>query len=320
VVKADAYGHGAVQVANALTLADGFAVVTVAEAIELREAAIEKPILVLQGVRDQNECAAITHYQLWPAIHCMDQLHWFSALPDAQQVRAWIKLDTGMGRLGFQPVDARKVLASEHALKWFGAMTHFSSADLPEQQETMRQIQAFRNLMKNIKVQMSLANSAGILAWPDSKAHWARPGIMLYGSNPIEQQTKQDVPLRPAMRVTAPLIASKQYNAGDAIGYAASYICPKAMNVGYVAIGYGDGLPRVLDQHASVLLNGKRCPIVGRVSMDSIAIDLTVVEQAQLGDEVVLWGDEHPVEILARSANTIGYELLTSIKGPREYV
>ncbi len=319
VVKADAYGHGAVQVAKALDQADGFAVVTVAEAIELRDALIDKPILVIQSAHDRHECAACAHYQLWPVIHCMDQLQWFAQVPNAHQLRAWIKIETGMGRLGFQPDEVKKVLIKNHGLNWYGAMTHFASADDPHNRLTDRQIQSFNRLTQHMNVQQSLANSAAILAWPDSQAHWARPGIMLYGSNPVQSQTRDQTPLRLAMRVTAPLISVKRYKAGDSVGYAADYVCAESMSVGYIAIGYGDGFPRVLDRNASVLLNGRICPIIGRVSMDSIAIDLSKVKNAQLGDEAVVWGVEHPIEILASAANTITYELMTSIRGPRDY-
>jgi len=320
VVKADAYGHGAVQVAKALDQVDGFAVVTLAEAVELRDALIDKPILVLQGARDQNECAAFTQYKLWPVVHCTDQLNWFMQEPDWHQLQPWIKLDTGMGRLGFQADEARKLLTSDKKLNWLGALTHFACADETENPTTQRQIESFHRLTQHLGIQTSMANSAAIIAWPASKAQWARPGIMLYGSNPIHHQSELNNPLRLSMRVTAPLVSKKRYNAGDTIGYAASFVCSHAMDIGYVAIGYGDGLPRVLDQHASVLLNGHICPIVGRVSMDSIAIDLSLTHNAQLGDEAVLWGVEHPIDIMANAANTISYELMTSIRGPRAYI
>lgn len=319
VVKADAYGHGAVRVAQALDTADGFAVVTLAEAIELRDASISKPILVLQGAHAKSECSAFEQYQLWPVIHCMDQLRWFSELPAAQKLQAWLKLDTGMGRLGFSPDELQGILAKNCGLNWFGAMTHFANADDPEHQQTEQQLRVFNTHTQHLAMQKSVANSAAILAWPNSKANWARPGIMLYGSNPIQKPLAVDVALRLAMRVTAPLISRKRYKAGHPIGYAASFVCSEPMNIGYIGIGYGDGLPRVLDRHASVYLNGRACPIVGRMSMDSIAIDLGRAEHDQLTDEAVLWGVEHPIEILANSANTISYELMTSIKGHRTY-
>jgi len=320
VVKADAYGHGAVKVATALNQADGFAVVTLAEAIELRDASIDKPILVLHGARDQNESAAFAQYKLWPVIHCKDQLNWFAQLPNSSQLQAWIKIDTGMGRLGFQPDELDKILASDCGLNWFGALTHFASADETENHLTERQIQSFNNLTRHKVLQRSMANSAAILAWPGSQAQWARPGIMLYGANPIQSQLTEEVPLRLAMRVSAPLISIKRYKAGETIGYAASYVCSEPKYIGYIAIGYGDGLPRALDQHASVLLNGQICQIVGRVSMDTIAIDLSRIQNAKLGDEAVLWGVEHPIEILANAAGTVSYELMTSIRGQRVYI
>jgi len=320
VVKADAYGHGATRVATALDKADGFAVVTLAEAIELRDASVEQPILILQGARDQNEVAAFAQYQLWPVVHCLDQLHWFNQVKSAHQLPAWIKIDSGMGRLGFQPNEVNKILTSNNKLNWVGALTHFARADEPDDPQTTEQILSFNALTQQLELQKSMANSAAILAWPASRAHWARPGIMLYGSNPIQSQVGDDDSLRLAMRVTAPLISIKRYSAGDTIGYAASYVCTESMNIGYVAIGYGDGLPRVLDRHASVLLNGQACPIVGRVSMDSIAVDLSRAPHVQMGDEAVLWGEEHPIEVMANAANTISYELMTSIKGPRRYL
>ncbi len=320
VVKADAYGHGAVRVAQALDRADGFAVVTLQEALELRAASITQPILVLQGARAQSECEAFIKHALWPVIHCQEQLVWFENLLDKNELQAWLKLDTGMGRLGFQPEQARAVLANNSGLKWAGVMTHFASADEPERVQTQQQIELFHALTKGLSLPKSLANSAGVIAWPSSRADWARPGIMLYGSNPIAGTEHGEPALQAVMRVSAPLISIKDYKAGDSIGYAAGYVCSGAMSVGYVGIGYGDGLPRVLNNSASVYCNGKMCSVLGRVSMDSIAIDLSLVSEVQMGDEVVLWGPEHPVDILANAANTISYELMTSIRGPRDYI
>ena len=320
VVKADAYGHGAVRVAQALDRADGFAVVTLQEALELRAASIKQPILVLQSARAQSECEAFIRHALWPVIHCEEQLGWFENLPDKNALQAWLKVDTGMGRLGFQPDQARKVLANNAGLNWAGVMTHFASADEPKRVQTEQQIELFHELTERLSLPKSLANSAGVIAWPTSQADWARPGIMLYGSNPVAGAEHGLPELRAVMRVSAPLISIKNYKAGDSIGYAASYVCAEAMSVGYVGIGYGDGLPRVINNLASLFCNGKTCSILGRVSMDSIAIDLSHVSEAKMGDEVVLWGPEHPVDRLANAANTISYELMTSIRGPRDYI
>lgn len=320
VLKADAYGHGALKVAHALEQADGFAVVTLNEAIELREGAVDKPILVLQGPYSKWECADFVQRGLWPIVHCEEQFQWFNETADIEKLQPWIKIDTGMGRLGFLPDRAQTLLDDSDKLSWFGALTHFAIADEINNPATKLQIERFNALNISASLQKSLANSAGVLAWPDAQADWARPGIMLYGSNPLDVVNASVDQVRPAMRVSAPLIACKHYAADTLIGYAGSYRCPEAMTVGYVAIGYGDGMPRVMDRTATVWIAGQQCPIVGRVSMDSIAVDLRGLEKSVgPGDEVVLWGPEHPVEILAKAAGTIAYELLTSIKGVRHY-
>lgn len=321
VVKADAYGHGAVAVANALDNADGFAVVTLNEAIELRDAGVEKPILVLQGPHSEAQSAEFLPKKLWPVVHCEEQLQWFKTQANVDKLQPWIKVDTGMGRLGFLPDRAQSLLNDSSKLNWFGALTHFACADEANNTATVRQIESFNSLNFSAHCQRSLSNSAGMLAWPKATADWARPGIMLYGSNPMDNATRHDVRLRPAMRVSAPLISCKQYAADTLIGYAQSYRCPEPMTIGYVAIGYGDGLPRVLDKTATVWIAGQQCPIVGRVSMDSVAVDLRgLLGPVSPGDEVVFWGPEHPVEILANAANTIAYELLTTIRGVRQYI
>lgn len=322
VVKADAYGHGAVRVAQALEAADGFAVVTLNEAIELREAFITQPILVLQSAQCQSEASAFVQYNLWPVIHCEEQLNWFGNLEDAAQLKCWLKIDTGMGRLGFSPDRAQTILNEQAKLNWFGMLTHFASADQLDKQTTAEQIIRFNAIEAPKAIQKSMANSAAVLAWAEANADWARPGIMLYGSNPIVDDHGKTLgaQLMPAMRVTTPLISIKSFPAGANIGYGGTYQCAETMTIGYAAIGYGDGIPRVLDESATVLVAGQECPVVGRVSMDSIAIDLREVTKAYVGMEVVLWGPEHSVEIFAKAADTISYELYTSIKGVREYV
>ncbi len=320
VVKADAYGHGAVPVAKALeSTADGFAVVTLNEAVQLREASISKPVLVLQGVSVLSDFDAFVSHHLWPVIHCEEQLDWLMDFTGCQQLQPWLKVDSGMGRLGFQAGRASAILQSQKTLNWYGALTHFACADDPASNSTSDQIECFRTVCGDNIGQMSMANSAAIISSKASQADWARPGIMLYGSNPVDPQQTQELPLKSAMRVSAPVLSVKNHEPGDAIGYAASYVCPKAMQVAHVAVGYGDGLPRRLDSTASVSVNGQICPIIGRVSMDSIAIDVGRA-MVKSGDEAILWGPEHPIEILSAAASTISYELMTSIKGPREYL
>ena len=331
-IKADAYGHGAVPVARALssvasdsrlpaeqTLADGFAVVTVDEALELRQAGIRLPILVLQGPQHADAVAELKHHDLWPVIHDLQQYHWYRRSVERGSLNAWLKVDTGMGRLGVSPCEAEKILASKDGVRWHGLLTHFACADEIENRFTTQQINTFNGVHHPQALQRSMANSSAVLAWPDARCDWARPGIMLYGCNPLDRALPEDVTLRPAMSVTAPLISVKMVSAGLGIGYAQSFQCPEDMPVGYVALGYRDGIPRVLNKHASVNVNGMMCSVIGRVSMDSIAVDLRPIPTAVPGDQAEIWGHNAPIDALASAANTINYELLTSIRGIRHY-
>lgn len=343
-IKADAYGHGAVAVAQALSgalsgrtdtessdvnnevnykdpegIADGFAVVTVNEALELRTSGIEQPILVLQGPQSLDDCDQLRHHQLWPVIHDMQQYSWYRSHHACKNLSAWLKVDTGMGRLGVLPDQARSLLTSRDGVNWMGLMTHFACADEPDNPFTGQQIKSFRSVATPFNLQTSLANSAAVLAWPDARADWARPGVMLYGCNPLDRPLPPGVSLEPVMSVSAPVIAKKLLPAGAGVGYAQTWHCPEEMPVGYVALGYRDGLPRVLDTTASVSIEGQRCPIVGRVSMDSVAVDLRKVPHVTLGTAAEFWGETASIDDLAKAAGTINYELLTSIRGRRNY-
>lgn len=318
VVKADAYGHGAVSVARALPDCDGFAVVTCAEAAQLRDAGIGAPLLVMQGVRSAADAAMCRALGLWPAVHHASQLSLMTA--EAPPLQAWLKVDTGMGRLGVMPDEVPALLARTD-VAWQGVMTHLACADDPGNAHAKAQMARFEALALPTGLARSLGNSAAISAWTDAAAEWVRPGLMLYGCNPLDGVAlPADVALQPVMSAVAPLISIKRYAAGTGIGYAQRYRCLEEMPVGYAAIGYADGLPRVLDARADVLIDGQRCPIVGRVSMDSIAIDLRTVPNAQIGQDVMLWGPGQPVERLAEAAGTIAYELLTGIRGERRVV
>ena len=250
VIKADAYGHGACKIAAALTTADAFAVVTLGEAQELRESGITKPILILQGPTSAQQCTAMAKLELWPAINNHEQLAWLQESQVQSQLNCWLKIDTGMSRLGFNVSEVPDLLSSSSSVNWVGALTHFACADEPAREQTANQIKTFTTLAGMTSLQKSMANSAGVLAHESSRADWARPGIMLYGSNPLladadTERIKRDE-LKPVMRVTAPLITKKRLAAGAEIGYAAQYTCSEAMEIGYLAIGYADGLPRVL--------------------------------------------------------------------------
>jgi len=324
VIKADAYGHGAIEVMRGLSRpdmpsasrADGFAVVTVAEAIALREAGARQPVLVLQGPQQESECAELLHFDLWPVIHDQAQLSWYRQCSERDDLSAWLKVDTGMGRLGVTPSQATRLLQSASGIQWRGVLSHLACADEPGNVHTGVQIKAFDALPVPDGVLRSLANSAAILAWPATQNNWARPGLMLYGINPLSRALPDSVELRQAMQVNAPLVSVKTLSAGSGVGYAQTWTCPETMPVGLLGIGYGDGLPRVLDSSAQVFVQGVACPVIGRVSMDSIAVDLRDVS-AVVGDMAELWGPRQSVDAMAAAAGTISYELLTNIRGSR---
>lgn len=321
VVKSNAYGHGAVAVAKALAEADGFAVVTTAEALELRDAGIAAPILVLQGPQSAQEFVQYQHHRLMPVLHQPDQVAWLEEQSNLDVLDVWLKVDTGMGRLGVSLEEASQLLSTKTPL-WHGVLTHFACADDPGNTHTQQQISRFQQLLAKHKLNTSLANSAGIMAWPESHQGWSRPGIMLYGANPLLTELPDKCHLKPAMRVCAPVIAVKQLAKGSGVGYSQTYICERDMRVGYIGIGYGDGLPRVLNPTATVRLKDIECPIIGRVSMDSIAVDLSALDgrSVTVGDWATLWGPDHPVELMAKAAGTISYEIVTGIRGNPNYL
>jgi alanine racemase len=317
VIKANAYGHGMLQVAAALIAADGFAVARVEEAVRLREAGVEKPILVLEGALFAEELFAAAEHRLELALHRQEQV----ALLDRSQlqgpVRFWVKVDTGMHRLGFDPSEVPAILQRlERNANVDGPprlMTHLANADDPRDELTNLQCERLRALdMAGMRI-LSIGNSAGILAFPDSRSDWVRPGIMLYGSSPLMGRTAAELGLRSVMTLETRLIAIRSLRRDDAIGYGGTYSCPEDMSVGVVAIGYGDGYPRHAPAGTSVLVRGQRVPLVGRVSMDMLSVDLRSVPNAAVGDPVTLWGGELPVDEVAVRAGTISYELLCHV-------
>ncbi len=316
VIKANGYGHGIVWAAQTLTEADVFGVASVEEGVVLREAGIAKPICVLEGFFEPSELALFSQYNFQAVVHHEAQLH---ALEDARldkPLAVWLKLDTGMHRLGFAPelfasVWARLTAAS--AVGEIRVMSHFSSADDPKSSATVEQIERFVAQVKDSGLETSLANSAGIVAWPASHREWVRPGIMLYGGTPLAQLSGPALDLRPVMTLTTALIAVSRRKQGDPIGYGEDYRCVADMPVGVAAIGYGDGYPRRMPAGTPVLVNGQRAALVGRVSMDMITIDLRSQPEAKPGDPVVLWGAGLPADEVAARAATISYELFCQV-------
>ena len=316
VIKANAYGHGLVPVARSLSSADAFGVVCLEEAICLREAGFSQRIVLLEGLFDEEDLALIQGYQLDVVIHHSSQLEILEQGHQAAPVDVWLKIDTGMHRLGFAPDQVASAVERLERLPLPGSvryMSHFACADERPNLATQTQIDRFGESCANLKAERSLANSAAVLAWPASHADWVRPGIMLYGASPLSGETAEELGLQAVMTLATRLIAVNPRNQGDAIGYGGDWICPQDMQVGVAAMGYGDGYPRHAPSGMPVLVNGKRAALIGRVSMDMICVDLSTQPDAKAGDEVVLWGEGLPVDEVAQQAGTIAYELLCGV-------
>jgi len=314
VIKADAYGHGMLPVAAALAEADGFAVARVDEAARLREAGIDKEILVLSGAHDKQELLQASRLGVELIVHHAAQLALLAETGLSRPVAVWLKLDTGMNRLGFPPQQAQELLSRLRNLsgvaKVVGILTHLANADDLGDDYTPLQLQRFSRATAALNLPLSIANSAGILGWSSSHEDWVRPGIMLYGASPFSAPVEE---LRPAMTFGSRLISVNTVQAGEPIGYGGIWQAPEPMPVGVIAAGYGDGYPREMPAGTPVLLNNQRVPVVGRVSMDTLMVDLRRQPQAQVGDEVVLWGRDLPAETIAAAAQTIPYTLFCGI-------
>ncbi len=317
VVKANAYGHGLVPTARALAEADAFAVARLEEGIALREAGLQHRIVLLEGVFDTAQLAEAAHHRFDLVIHEPLQLALVEAFRGSQPWSLWLKIDTGMNRLGFRPEQFADAYSRLRALPVppgeLCVMTHLSSADDTDQVVTDAQLARFRPLVRDLNVELSIANSAATLARPDTHGAWVRPGLAIYGISPFAAQTGPELGLRPAMTLESTVIALRDVPAGETVGYGASWRASRASRVAIVAAGYGDGLPRSLSCGAPVQVGSGRGQVVGRVSMDMIAVDITGLPPVAVGDRVELWGNSVPVEQLALAAGTIPYELICAI-------
>ena len=322
VVKADAYGHGAVRAARAFSEADGLAVARVEEALALRRAGATGTILVLGGFADRDSLDRLAAEGIDTVLHSSGQVEMVRSRSVGPPVRLWVKVDTGMHRLGFSPSEFlevwRELAALPGVARPLHAMSHFASADEPGGGATPLQIARFDEVLAGIgeTPPSSLANSAAVLAAPSAHRDWVRPGLMLYGASPMPGGRARDHGLRPAMTLTAPLVAVKTIERGAPVGYGGTWIAPETMSLGLAAIGYADGYPRHAPSGTPVLVNGRRAALAGRVSMDLIAIDLRGCPDARAGDRATLWGEGLPVEEIGEAAGTLSYELLARI-GPR---
>jgi alanine racemase len=317
VIKDNAYGHGAVRVAKVLEEeADAFGVACLDEAIALREAGIERPIVLLGGMFDQRELQAIVKMNLQMVIHSPQQLDWFLSGKVSEPVVVWLKLDTGMHRLGFSPQIYRKIrlaLQASGNTRELILMSHLACADQRDNVLTERQIKCFADCAADFQGPKSLANSAALISCPRTHYDWVRPGLLLYGANPLSDASLSQEPLLLAMTFRSRLVSLRQIDANEAVGYGQTWRAAAAARIGTVAVGYGDGYPFHAPSGTPVLVGGRRASLVGRVSMDFITVDLTDLPEAVIGDEVVLWGEGLPIEEVAAVADTISYQLLTGI-------
>ena len=318
VIKANAYGHGLQRVAHALEpFVEGFAVARVQEGVRLRKAGIKQRIVVLEGFTHIQELDDLCHYQLEASIHSAHQLTILNSQTAPELLTAWVKIDTGMNRLGFKPPeipDVYEQLTHSAAVKKpINFMTHFANADDKNDPKTLEQISLFNDLTAEYSGEKSMANSAGILAWKAAQTDWVRAGIMLYGISPFAEISGIDLGLKPLMSLHSRLIAVRDVDAGETVGYNGSWRSSHATKIGVIAIGYGDGYPRYAKNGTPVLINGSLVPLVGRVSMDMITVDLGPYSSAQAGDSVTLWGEHLPIETIAQYADTIAYTLVCGV-------
>jgi alanine racemase len=326
VIKANAYGHGAVPCAKALgEAADGFAVASIEEALALREAGVTAPVLLLEGFFEAAELPEIAARDLWIVVHHHWQIEALMAARLSRPLTVWLKMDSGMHRVGLAPHAYR--LAYENLTKHPNVakvvlMSHFARADETDNEHPLRQLEIFREITCGIDAPVSLCNSAGVLGWPQAYADWARPGIMLYGVDPLVGQasisgTQPDERLRAVMQLESSLISVRTLAAGEPLGYGSIFVADCPTRVGVVACGYADGYPRIAPTGTPVAVDGKLTRLIGRVSMDMLTVDLTDLPQANLGSCVELWGDRIPVGEIAARVGTLAYELLCNVKRAR---
>ncbi|MGR6870923.1 alanine racemase [Pseudomonas sp. HK3] len=317
IIKADGYGHGAVKLAFALeNEADAFGVACIEEALELRSAGIKKPILLLEGFFTSDELPVISDNDFWCAVHSLEQIETIAQATLTKPLNIWLKMDSGMNRLGVMPKDYRHAYETLKSLKQVNSvvlMSHFASADDLTSKLTAQQIQCFESASAGIDAPISLANSAATLGHSSARHAFQRPGIMLYGATPFEHSHPLADQLKSVMTLTSEVIAIRETTAGDGVGYSHRYTCKTPTKVGTVAMGYADGYPRHAKDGTPVIVNGQRTTIIGRVSMDMLTVDLTQIKDAKIGSKVELWGENLPAAEIAPFADTIPYTLFTGI-------
>ena len=314
VIKANAYGHGLLHTAEALQAADGFALLDISDAVRLREAGFRQTLLLLEGVFTADTMPLLAEYDIATVLHSPHQLAMLDAYPRRGSLSLWLKINTGMNRLGFMPEAVPAVMAqlkAHPAVKDVTLMSHFATAD--EAAGVAVQLDRFNALAAAYNMPCSLANSAALLRYPATHGDWVRPGIMLYGSSPFAETSPQELGLRPVMTLTSEIISVREIQSGEQVGYGGMFRADRRMRVGVVACGYADGYPRHATSGTPILVNGQRTRTLGRVSMDMLSVDLSGLPDAEIGSRVTLWGEGLPVDEIAQAAGTISYELLCAL-------
>ena len=323
VIKANAYGHGMLAVAKSLPEVDAFAVARMSEAIQLRDSGVAVPIVLLSGVCSKQDLLLAMDRDFQPVVHTQEQIELLASCTEGG-VSIWLKFDTGMSRLGFAPDDAHELIERVRelpAVRQLGLMTHLANADVLESDATVAQLKRFRHFIADFDGAVSIANSPAIFGWPEVSGaisganweRWIRPGLAFYGISPFPDKTGTDLGLKPVMQFEARLIAVKSLSKDARVGYGGVYQCAADTVMGVISTGYGDGYSRQFRTGTPVLMNGRKVPLIGNVSMDMIAVDLGTGAQDRIGDIATLWGDGLPVEEVAPWANAITYELVCGI-------
>jgi len=317
VIKADGYGHGIGTVARALTNADALAVASIDEALQIKDATPDSPpICLLEGIFRVDELNEVFASGFTLVLHNEEQVRFLESSQTDKPVSVWLKIDTGMNRLGISPdsfADLYNRLQACSVVSSIGLMTHFACADDAQNSMTSAQLEKFNTAINGISAERSAANSAGVVQWPDSHFEWVRPGIMLYGSSPVFGQSASELDLKAVMSLESELVALHPVRKGDSVGYGATWVAERDTIIGVVACGYGDGYPRHARTGTPVLVNNQRQPLVGRVSMDMITVDLGDQPRAKIGDPVVLWGENLSIDEIAENSETLSYELLCQV-------
>ncbi|MDB4040783.1 alanine racemase [Methylophilaceae bacterium] len=314
VLKANAYGHNLLDVAKTLKSSDGFAILSIDEAIQLRENNFDQTVLLLEGFFDKDEVRIASELSINVTVHNQRQIELINQVKPISPINIHLKINTGMNRLGFMPEEINyllETLNSNPYIEDIVLMTHFSTAD--EKEGIEKQLGIFNLISDNYNYPASVANSAAIIRYPESRLDWVRPGIMLYGLSPFENKIAKDFDLIPVMSLISEIIAVQNIKTGDLVGYGSNFKANKNMRIGIVACGYADGYPRHAKNGTPVAIDGHLSSLVGRVSMDMLYVDLTQIPSANIGSKVELWGEQVFVDSVAKLAGTVGYELICAI-------